>query len=301
MRITNIVRSEQAIREIQNNLSRLSQLQSQISTGKRFTRSEEDPAGAAQVMRIQSGLRALEQYGKNSTLAQIRSGAEGAVVKQVGELLRDGRNFALSFAKGDPPYTTDQINQRQIAANQLDSILNQVISLGNTQIGNEYILSGTDSTTPPFDPNPGATQGNYQGSVNPRLTTIGDGVQISPNHTGDQYLAPAIAALKALRDAADPANNQTEAQVQAAVTTVFDTADRLLVSEAQTGVVGKQIITNLASQAIIKNDLEDVRSNVQDISLEEASARLLSLQTTIQASYAATSRLLSLNLTDFLR
>jgi flagellar hook-associated protein 3 FlgL len=46
---------------------------------------------------------------------------------------------------------------------------------------------------------------------------------------------------------------------------------------------------------------EDVISQVEDASKEEASARLLSLQTTLQAAYQTTSILSRLNLTDYLR
>jgi flagellin-like hook-associated protein FlgL len=37
------------------------------------------------------------------------------------------------------------------------------------------------------------------------------------------------------------------------------------------------------------------------VPIEEAITRMLSLQTTIEASYAATSRMLSLSLSDYLR
>jgi flagellar hook-associated protein 3 FlgL len=301
MRITNVIRRDQTLREIQGNLARLVELQTQVATGKRFSRAEEDPAATAVVLRTQRGTRAIDQFAKNGAAAQVRLGAEQAVVQQADDLLRQARDFALSFAKGDPPYTTAQANQRQVAADQITGILDQLIALGNTRIGDEYILAGEKSTTPPFDPTAGATYGDYQGGTVQRRIEVADGVTIAPNHTGDQYLGPAIAALKALRDSVDPANLQTEAQVQTQVSAVFTTSQSLQVSLAQTGSTGNQVIALLKSNTSIKNDLENVRSQVQDAPPEETIAKLLSLQTTVEASYAATSRLLSLNLSDYLR
>lgn len=301
MRITNSQRRDQGIREIQGNLGRLAELQRQVASGKRFTRVEQDPLGASTVIRAQRGTRAIDQYAKNGTGAQVRLGAEEAVVTQTEDLLRQARDFALGFAKGDPPYTTSQSTQRQVAADQLTRLLDDVISLGNTKIGNEYILAGDKSTTPAFDRTAGATYGHYQGGTRQRQIEIADGIKIATNHTGDQFVGPAIAALKALRDAVDPANNQTEAQVQTAVQAVFDRSQDLEISTAQTGTTGNQVVTTLKSNAGLRNDLATMRGNVEDVGLEEAVAKMLSLQTTIQASYSATSRMINLSLTDYLR
>ncbi|MGE0441755.1 MAG: flagellar hook-associated protein FlgL [Gemmatimonadales bacterium] len=301
MRITNTLRRDQALREIQGNLGRLQELQRQVATGKRFTRADQDPVAAAQVLRVQRGQRGIDQYAKNGTNAQVRLGAEEAVVKQVDDLLRQARDFSLSFAKGDPPYTAEQTVQRQTAADQLSRLLDQAVALGNTKIGNEYILGGDVSTTPPFDQTPGATFGDYQGGGQTRRTAIADQVAVAVNHRGDQFIGPAIAALRDLRDAVDPAGLQTEAQVQTAVQTVFDRSQSLLISLAETGTTGSQVANTLASNGQVRNDLEDVRQAVEAAPLEEAVAKLLSLQTTIEASYTATSRLLNLTLSDYLR
>lgn len=300
MRITNVQRRDQTLRDIQGNLARVAELQRQVATGKRFTRVEQDPLAASQVLRADRGTRALDQFAKNGTQAQVRLGAEQAVVQQVDELLRQARDFALSFAKGDPPYTTEQAAQRQVAAEQVGRLLDQAVSLGNTKIGNEYILAGDRSTTPPFDPTAGATFGDYVGGTRQRKTEIADGMFVAPNHTGDKAVGPAIAALKALRDAADPANLQTEAQVQLAVQAVFDASQTLQLSLAETGTTSNQVAATLKSNTLVKNDLANVRDAAQAIPLEEAVAKLLSLQTTIEASYTATSRLISLNLSDYL-
>ena len=300
MRITNASQRNQLLRDVQGNLARVAELQRQISSGKRFSRVEQDPLAASQVLRVERGTRALDQYAKNGTEAQIRLGAEEAVVKQIDELLREGRDFALGFAKGDPPYTADQLTQRQAATDHLTRLIDQIVSLGNTRIGSEYILAGELSTTEPFDTTPGATYGDYQGGTRARQIEIADNVFIAPNHTGDQSIGPALTALTALRDAADPANLQTEAQVQAAVQTVFDASQGLQLSLAETGTTGSQVAKTLRSNAVLKNGLADVRAAVEAVSMEEAIAKLLSLQTTIEASYNATSRMISLSLTDYL-
>lgn len=301
MRITNTLRREESIRQIQGNLARLAELQRQVATGKRFSRVEEDPGAATQVIRIERSTRAIDQYAKNGANAQVRLGAEEAITKRLDELLRQARDFALSFGKGNPPLSAEQTTQRQLAADQLTRLLDEAIGIGNTTIGNEFILAGENSTTPPFDPTVGATQGNYQGGVRAREIEIADGVRIAVNHTGDQFVGPAIAALKALRDALDPANGQTEDQITTEVANVFDRSLDLQVSLAQTGTTGNQVASTLRNNAALKNNLDTVRESLEAVPMEEAVTKMLSLQTTIEASYSATSRLLGLTLSDYLR
>lgn len=301
MRISTAYRTELALRHIQGNLSRLSELETQVATGKRFTRMAEDPAAGAQVLRLDRTTRGLDQYAKNAAAAQVRLGAEQAIVTQMDDLMRQARDFALSFARGDPPYNATQAAERQLAADQLTRLLDDAVAIGNTRIGNEYILGGSASTTPPFDPTAGATLGNYQGDSRPRRIEVADGVLVAPNHAGDQYIAPVLAALRTLRDAVDPANLQTEAQVLAEVQNLFQASQGLQVSLAETGTIGNRIAAAERNNAAIRRDVADVRSNLVDAPIEEAVTRMLSLQTTIEASYAATSRLLSLNLSDYLR
>ena len=301
MRITSLGQRDQMLRDLQGNLARIAELQHQVATGKRFDRVEQDPMGTARLLLARRDTTAIDQYTKNATNAQLRLGAEEAVLKQVDELLREGRDFALSFTRGNPPYTADQTIQRQAAVEHIDRLLATAVSLGNTRIGNEYILAGGQSLTPPFDATPGATLGDYQGDSSKRKVEIAQGVQIAPNHTGDEYLAPALLALRELRDAIDPANGQTEAQVDTRVAAVFDASQALQVSRTETATTGNYVAATLARNTVVKNDLVNVQSSIQKIPLEESIASILSLQTTLQASYAATSRLINLSLTDYLR
>jgi flagellar hook-associated protein 3 FlgL len=301
VRVSHAARTEQIVRELQSSLTRLAELQSQVATGKRFTRVAEDPYAASQVLRIGRGLRALDQYGRTGAAAQVRLAAEEAVVGQLDELLRQARAFATSFGVGDPPFTPEQTTQRQMAADHLTRVLDEAISLGNTKVGNEYILSGAETTTPAFDPALGPGQGAYQGDTRARTLEVAEGVAVTVNHTGDQFVGPAIAALKALRDAVDPANGQTAAQVQAQIQAVLVTEQALLVSQAETGSTARQIASIHSSHAVQRTDLETARGVLADVPAEEAITRLLSLHASVEASYAAASRVLSLSLTDYLR
>ncbi len=301
MRITSLGQRDQILRDLQGNLARLAELQHQVATEKRFDRVEQDPLGAAQLIRAQRDTKAIDQYAKNGTNAQLRLGAEEAVLKQADELLREARDFALSFTRGDPPYTAEQTAQRQTAMEHVDRLLHSAVSLGNTRIGNEYILAGGQSLTPPFDATPGATLGDYQGDTNKRKVEIAQGVLIAPNHTGNEYLAPALLALRELRDAIDPANGQTEAQVDTRIAAVFDASQALQVSRAETATTSNHVAATLANSAAVRHNLVDIQAAIQKIPLEESIASILSLQTTLQASYSATGRLISLSLTDYLR
>src|SRR5688572_18176305 len=150
MRITNLIRREQVLRDIQGNLARLSELETQVATGKRFNRVDQDPQAAAIVLQVERGKRSIDQYARNGTAAQVRLGAEQAVIQQSDDLLREARDLALGHGQGNPPFNASQLAERQLAADQLTLVLEQLVAMGNTKIGDEYIFAGESSTTPAF-------------------------------------------------------------------------------------------------------------------------------------------------------
>ena len=95
----------------------------------------------------------------------------------------------------------------------------------------------------------------------------------------------------------------TRSSPQAPVPVIERQTDRRLGigARAQTGTTGSQVASTLRSNTTLKNDLEDLRQSLESIPLDETVAQLLSLKTTIEASYSATSKLLGLTLTDYLR
>jgi len=290
VRITNNMRQDQVLRNLQANMARLTEAQQQVSTGKRFTRAAEDPVGAAQVMRADRALRGIDQYRRNITAVRVRMDAEEAVLDQVGDMLTRASELAVAGATDSADATS-----RGAMAAEVDRMLEQMVHLGNTRVGNEYLFGGHQTGRPPFEPD-----ASYVGDDGARRTEISDGYLLETNHTGRELLLDTgtIDALKRLRDALRAGGADAVRVVLPGVDTA---STRIQVTLAETGARALQLENAEANMDAYEGSLAVRKELDQGITLEEATTRMLTVQNNLQAALASTSRVLTMSLTDYLR
>jgi flagellar hook-associated protein 3 FlgL len=178
---------------------------------------------------------------------------------------------------------------------EVDRIIDQVVSLGNTRVGSEYLFAGHFVTTAAFD-----SAGNYLGDDGQRQSEIGEGYLVTANHTGRELLVNSgvMTGLEALSTQLGTGTPTTVAGTLTALDTAFTNTQNLL---ATTGARVGQIESAMQNSDALSNNLTLRRSRDIDADIEQASTRLISLQTTLQASLQAASRILNTTLTDYLR
>lgn len=290
MRVTNSIVRENLLRNITADSGRLARAQAQVASGLRFQKASEDPVGAETVIRLDGRLRALEQYQRNINAAKTRTGTEEVALDQITNILTRAKELAVSQAS-----STATQQSRTISAGEVDQMLKQVIQLGNTKIGNEYVFGGTQASSPPFQ-----ADGTFLGDAVRRQARIGSGYVIDTNHSGQELLVDSN-IIQALSDLSTQLKTGTGDDISDTLSTIdsaFDEAQGLL---ADIGGIERQI--DLASENLEALDinLKTVRSDVRDIGLDEATINFVSIQSSLQAAMASANRILSVNLTDFLR
>ena len=290
MRITSSLIQSRVLRDLQGNLSALAQVSAQISSGKRFEKMSEDPVAAASVLTSERGLRGIDQYRRNSAAARTRTDAEEAVLDQLTDLLTRAKQLAVQEGSA-----TSTPSTRNAAKAEVDRIIEQVVSLGNTKVGSEYLFAGHLVTSPAFD-----AAGNYLGDDGQRQSEIGDGYRITTNHTGRELLTNSgvFTGLTALSTQLGSGTPAGVAGTLTALDTAFTNTQTLL---ATPGARVGQIESAMQNSDALSTNLTLRRSRDIDADIEQASTRLISLQTTLQASLQAASRILNTSLTDYLR
>lgn len=290
MRITNSILHQKLIRNVQGTQERFARAQEEVSTGKRLLRLSDDPTSGVQVMRIGSSLRGLEQYRRNSSAARARTDAEESVLTQLSDLLSRAKELAMQEGTGTSTPAT-----HAIAAAEVDRILEQVIQLGGTKVGSEYLFAGHQTATPPF-----TAAGVYTGDTGVRQAEIGPGYLITTNHTGDQLLVNSgvIAGLTALRTELASGTTQTIGATATGLDSAFDAVQTML---ATTGSRSRQLDSAMETITASDQSLTIRRSDLEDVDLEKATIRFFGLQTTLQAAYSSAARLMNTNLTEYLR
>ncbi|MCA9013168.1 MAG: flagellar hook-associated protein FlgL [Planctomycetaceae bacterium] len=153
---------------LQRQAAELFDVQQQISSGQKMQRPSDDPVAMRRALIQKDRLDRLTAH--TNSLGHVKSRLDQAHVqlREAGNLLLRARDIALS-ANG----ITDE-SERSILAHELDGILEQLVSVANSQDESGYLFSGTSTLVRPFEV---TATGNavYRGSVeNTKLHLTGD-------------------------------------------------------------------------------------------------------------------------------
>jgi len=290
MRISNSLLQQRVLRQLQGNLSRLAEAQDQAASGKRFDRMSQDPIAATQVLTADRGLRAIDQYRRNTIAARSRTDAEESVLTQLTDLLARAKELAVQEGSASGTALT-----RSAARTEVDRIIEQVVALGNTQVGTEYLFAGHQVSTQPFD-----AAGAYWGDDGQRSAEIGQDYRMVTNHTGRELLVTSgvISSLQALSTELGNGNPPAIGLTAFALDSAFGATQTLL---ATNGARVRQIDTAMQNSDAHETSLILRRSEAQEIDLEAATTHFVGLQNTLQAALLSASRVLNTTLTDYLR
>ena len=301
MRITNNMVVFQQLKGTQANMAALAKAQEQLTLGKRITQASDDPTASINVMSAGSSLRALEQYKTNVQRASSRVATEDSVLSQVGDLL--ARVKELGIAQGT---ATANDSTRQVANAEVNQIFQQLISLGNTKFGNEYLFGGEQSTTTPFTATgSGATLAYSTTSpAGSRTVEIGDGQTFQATSDGseiflDTGVLDAVRELSLSLDPSSPAYGQNG--IQSALTKLDSAMNAVQTMVGDVGARANTLDSAQQNLDALKVNITTFKSNLEDVDLEKAMTELTSRQLAYQAALVATSKVNSLNLTDYLR
>lgn len=307
MRITNNFIQNNALAQLQSNLKQISGAQQKVSTGLRMQKASDDPTGAGRTMQARGSLRALEQYRRNIDQATSRADMEEAVLQQVDSLLSRAKELGISQGTaGAGPET------RAAAKAEVDVLLQQMISLGNTKLGEEYLFGAQWSDAAPFDAaqttkSPAFTSLDPDTGL-PRLpsggpqTEIANGRYLQAHHDGQQVFLDSgvLDALRQLSEAlADP--DDPQAAIGKAISSIDQAFHEVGTLVGETGARMNQLQVTGANLDALEINLTTLKSNLEDVDLEKAVSDLVSRQTSFQAAMLATSRVMGLTLTDYLR
>ena len=144
MRITNKMMTNNALYNISNNKTLLSNLEQQYSTGKKITKPSDDPIVAVRALKFRTNLTELNQYyEKNIPDAIAWMDVTESALKTVNDIVTSMNSYCNQGAN-DYPTAED----RDAIATNLEELKAQLYQEGNTNYAGRYVFSGykTDTT-----------------------------------------------------------------------------------------------------------------------------------------------------------
>jgi flagellar hook-associated protein 3 FlgL len=112
----------------------------ELSTGLAVTEPSDDPTQIAQDLSVRTSIGVQTQVGQNLTNVSSQLSSVDSALSSLTSVLQSARQLAVEGAS-----TTNTPDQLKEIATQVQQLLNQSVSIANTQYAGEYIFAGTAS------------------------------------------------------------------------------------------------------------------------------------------------------------
>lgn len=306
MRVTSNMSADNSIYNIQQNRARLDKINELIGSQANINRPSDDPINARLLLDIGDKLNIGDQY-----LSNIK---KTSTWQQFTNTALTGMSDTMRLAKQQmaPISVNSDDAARQNAIVQLQALKQQLIDMGNTQLGDQYLFGGAMNATPPFTnvvSPPAAATAYYTGDETALNVEIGSNTTQQMNIPGNQLLTTDTTTpnkygstniLKTFDDLITAITNKDAAGITAGTQALEAGAKQL--NNAQSDVAAKVLrldsMTKLNQNT--RNTLETIYGNTQNVDNVKLAVQLSQQQTAFQASLSATAKISQLSLLDYM-
>ncbi|PCJ33296.1 MAG: flagellar hook-associated protein 3 [Gammaproteobacteria bacterium] len=301
MRVSTSYMHQSAIDAILKQQSKLSETQTQVSTGEKIQSSADDPIAAVKSLGLNRELNLTKQYLANADTADTKLINTDSVLSSATDILQRIRELAVKGLSD-----TNDAQARQAIASEMTELNETLVGLANSEDSNgEYIFSGYQTGTEAFD----ATTFAYNGDSGQRSIRIADSYSVEINESGDDvFISTTVggttqSVFQTIQDFTNALNSGTvgTAPNDGDFLSNMDTSmDLVAIARTRIGAQQNAIEQQRSVNEDIKFNLESTLSDLEALDYAEAIS-LLSLQSTaLEASQASYVKVQSLSLFNYL-
>ncbi|GIU74091.1 MAG: flagellin [Bryobacteraceae bacterium] len=264
--------------------SRLERAQREVAGGKRVAAPSDAPDRVVSLLGAKADLARLDQIQAN--LGRFKTEVDGAegVLQQAVKLFDRVRTLGMTGASGIQTETT-----RRGIADEIQSLIERMTGIANTQVDGRYIFAGNADQTAPFLMDWSATPpwGPYRGAAATREAIHPTGVTFRVSLDAEWIFANpnprlnVLAGMETLRQALLSGDEQA---MQSALAPLADMAAHLNAALMFYGNVQTQIADGLETASAMKLRLQTQVASIEDADLTESIVELQQVRFTQEAA-----------------
>ncbi|MEQ2527517.1 flagellar hook-associated protein FlgL [Bacillaceae bacterium CLA-AA-H227] len=297
MRVTQSMLSNNLLNNLSKSYDKMSNYQTQLSTGSKINRPSDNPIIATKGMGYRTTLNQIGQYSANINEATNWLDTTDDALGQVGDALTRVKELVTQAS-------TDSLtsNDREKILAEISQIKKQIQDVSNTKIGDKYLFSGAKTSTPLFNGDgtrnfEGADAASFDKKV---IMEVFDGVTIDVNSASAQMFGNIDDELSNLEGVLGN-NTSTSEDISAYLAKLDNLQDSVLGARADIGARQNRIEMmgdRIASQEIIAT--QQLSKN-EDVEYEEVITQYLTQQSLHNAALSVGSSIIQPSLVDFIR
>ena len=300
MRVTMNTMYSQINMDLSRLTERLAGLTDKISSGKQYQVPSDAPVKLTHALGLRDSVADTEQYKRDISYGTGWVAATENVMTHVTDRLTRAKELAIEAAND-----TQNAGTRKAIAQEIKAILEETVSLGNTRLGDRYIMAGTRTTgySSQGDPAPFEIDSDlnvsYHGNQEDITLDVSSGRKQKINLDGKSSLMDS-GAFKALKDLYDSLMANSQPNIENALGKLDQSINYVSDKTAELGA--------MANSLEDKDDMADsmglinkkVLSDLEDTDMIDAINSLNATQTAYQAALGAASKVMQVTLADYL-
>ena len=178
MRLSSVQIFQNGINNILSQQAQVNKTQTELATGKKVLTPADDPAAAAEILRINSELSKVDQYSANGDLAESQLELEENIIDNAENVLQRVRELVIQANNA-----TQSSETRGAIAREVEERLTELVDIANSKNFNgDYVFSGFQSGTAPFAIESGGV--NYSGDDGQRFVKVSSSSEIAVSDSG---------------------------------------------------------------------------------------------------------------------
>lgn len=292
MRVTQSMIVSNTMKTLNRNRTNLATIQSAISTGKQVRYASDNPISFSRIARYKDNITQNRQLLRNIEDAISWTETTDQKLNLVSDLLMDANDVARRGADG-----TSDTEIRGTLATRVEGIIEEVLSIVNDSHMGKKLFAGTETKSdgPFVSSGSSVTYNGNDGNINRRIS---QNLVVQVNIDGQQIIDSGLFdSLYELRDAL-AADDQTA--IQASISSLDSAKDNVL-------SLASGLSSTTSSLRLSQSRLEDANisltsyiSDEEDVNIAEAMAKYESEQLAYEASLQTASKIMNLNILNFL-
>ena len=297
MRVTAKITADNALFNIQRARTKLDKLNEQISSGLNINRPGDDPIGTRQLLDLDAKLKQTAQYRSNIAKANIWQKVTDTALGGIASMVKQVRQLTATIISGgnDPVIMSSAVEQYK-------ALKKQIIDLGNTQVGDQYVFGGFETRQAPFT----TADNAFHGTTDGLSVEINSGSPMQINVPGDQLLLGTgsygpVNVLTEIDNLINAVTVNDPVAIQTASVAMDQAATQ--VNNAIADVAGKMVRLDSMDKLLLnnKNALETIVSGIQNVDYAKAATELSQQKTALEAALSATAKVSNISLLDYLK
>lgn len=165
------------------NFTKLATAQERVATGKAILRPSDDAVGTARALSMRRQIGQLDRFRGSVAAGLPVLETSTAALEEASGILSEARSLLVTAMSGSMNPT-----DREAIGLQIELILEKLVDVANSKLGDRHLFAGTDTSGAPFtlSRDGGVMQVSYNGNEERQEISIGFGTELALNVPGSE-------------------------------------------------------------------------------------------------------------------